>query len=232
MVRYPPECGGEEEEEGWIGNSDCGCNISLISIERGLCVISAGMWSSIVSFSQHRPSVCRHGAIKCYFVRWLNLFIISKRHAEETCPGYWFLRIVLRPLVEMTDWAARIGRNHCACLFFFFWIVSVWPGVLKNFTKTLKLSSSRPKLSHFAVCLIMKNRNYSWKYIKLQETQLYLDRSFSSTRGGLCFTLAVTGVNDNRDDKRDLWLYGCMSTFGRNERNIGLSISARTDLPL
>lgn len=118
MVRYPPECGGEEEEVGWIGNSDCGCNISLISIERGLCVISAGMWSCIVSFSQHRPSVCRHGAIKCYFVHWLNLFIISKRHAEETCPGYWLLRIFLRPLVEMTDWAARIGRNHCACLFF------------------------------------------------------------------------------------------------------------------
>lgn len=109
MVRYPPECGGEEEEEGWIGNSDCGCNISLISIERGLCVISAGMWSSIVSFSQHRPSVCRHGAIKFYFVRWLNLFIISKRHAEETCPGYWFLRIVVRPLVEKTDWAAGLA---------------------------------------------------------------------------------------------------------------------------
>lgn len=76
----------------------------------------------------------------------------------------------------------------------------------------------------------MKNRNYSWKYFNLQEIRLYLDRSFSSTGGGLCFTLAVTGVNDNRDDNRDLWLYGCMSTFGRNERNIGLSISARTRL--
>lgn len=58
---------------------------------------------------QHRLSVCQHGAIECYFVHWPNLFIISKRHAEETCPGYWFLRIVLRPWVEMTDWAAGLA---------------------------------------------------------------------------------------------------------------------------
>lgn len=119
MVRYPPECGGEEEEVGWIGNSDCGCNISLISIKRGLCVISAGMWSCIVSFSQHRPSVCRHGAIKCYFVHWLNLFIISKRHAEETCPGYWFLRIFLWTFGR-NDWLGCKNWQEPLCMPFFF----------------------------------------------------------------------------------------------------------------
>lgn len=69
--------------------------------------------------SQHRLSVCRHGAIKCYFVHWPNLFIISKRHAEETCPGYWFLRIVLRPWVEMTDWAAGLAGTMAHAFVFF-----------------------------------------------------------------------------------------------------------------